>query len=321
VPGQGVRIDYAAIVEILLMHLEAQSKTHTAPSSARMPLTPHEGDEVQQSTSLRWLADFLHIAPEIMVSFTPRLIGVVLPNLAHHVPMIQSTALRTNKLLSTVIRNLPVPETESPMRASTTDKLIANSSRGATSPSGVAGPAALRQSTGTKEAADLNRDLSAESLPEAGASSTKPRSNTLGSEVSKSIAALDITSTAPVVINDPLRSQSPTSLVSMIPVNGPQQTSTQDDQELFDYAATVNALTIQFLSEHEDTRVAALKWLIMLHQKAPNKVVLGSLALFHGLTDCTQMLGMDDGTFPALLKTLSDSSEEVAMPLKLADVS
>jgi hypothetical protein len=34
----------------------------------------------------------------------------------------------------------------------------------------------------------------------------------------------------------------------------------------------VNALTIQFLSEHEETRVAALKWLIMLHQKAPKKV-------------------------------------------------
>jgi hypothetical protein len=26
------------------------------------------------------------------------------------------------------------------------------------------------------------------------------------------------------------------------------------------------------LSEHEETRVAALKWLIMLHQKAPKKV-------------------------------------------------
>lgn len=42
--------------------------------------------------------------------------------------------------------------------------------------------------------------------------------------------------------------------------------------EAFDYQATVNALTIQFLSEHEETRVAALKWLIMLHQKAPKKV-------------------------------------------------
>ncbi len=72
------------------------------------------------------------------------------------------------------------------------------------------------------------------------------------------------------------------------------------EKEQIDYQATVNALTIQFLSEHEETRVAALKWLIMLHQKAPRKI-----------------LAMDDGTFPALLKTLSDSSEEVPSSLSL----
>lgn len=61
-----------------------------------------------------------------------------------------------------------------------------------------------------------------------------------------------------------------------------------------DYAAAVNALTLQFLNEHEATRVAALAWLIMLHRKAPRKV-----------------LAFNDGTFPALLKTLSDPAEAV----------
>lgn len=61
-----------------------------------------------------------------------------------------------------------------------------------------------------------------------------------------------------------------------------------------DYAAAVNALTLQFLNEHEETRVAALSWLIMLHRKAPKKV-----------------LAFNDGTFPALLKTLSDPAETV----------
>ncbi|PGH26601.1 hypothetical protein AJ80_01730 [Polytolypa hystricis UAMH7299] len=61
-----------------------------------------------------------------------------------------------------------------------------------------------------------------------------------------------------------------------------------------DYAAAVNALTLQFLNENEATRVAALAWLIMLHRKAPKKVLA-----FH------------DGTFPALLKTLSDPAEAV----------
>ncbi|KAF1984426.1 vacuole morphology and inheritance protein [Aulographum hederae CBS 113979] len=61
-----------------------------------------------------------------------------------------------------------------------------------------------------------------------------------------------------------------------------------------DYEAAVNALTLQFLNEHEATRVAALAWLIMLHRKAPRK-----------------LLAINDGTFPALLKTLSDPSEAV----------
>ncbi|WEW60627.1 hypothetical protein PRK78_006114 [Emydomyces testavorans] len=61
-----------------------------------------------------------------------------------------------------------------------------------------------------------------------------------------------------------------------------------------DYAAAVNALILQFLNENEATRVAALTWLIMLHRKAPRKV-----------------LSFHDGTFPALLKTLSDPAEAV----------
>ena len=61
-----------------------------------------------------------------------------------------------------------------------------------------------------------------------------------------------------------------------------------------DYTAAVNALTLHFLNEHEATRVAALAWLIMLHRRAPRKV-----------------LATNDGTFPALLKTLSDPSEAV----------
>ncbi|KAI8884597.1 ARM repeat-containing protein [Backusella circina FSU 941] len=70
--------------------------------------------------------------------------------------------------------------------------------------------------------------------------------------------------------------------------------STFDKDEPFDYQTTVGNLRLQFLNQHEDTRIASLDWLLMLHKKAPNKI-----------------LASDDGTFPALLKTLSDSSEEV----------
>ena len=101
----------------------------------------------------------------------------------------------------------------------------------------------------------------------------------------------------------PQRKQSVDPAASISDIDG-----TNDPQELssrssipspippmdLDYAASVNSLTLQFLNEHEETRVAALSWLIMLHRKAPKKV-----------------LAFNDGTFPALLKTLSDPAETV----------
>jgi hypothetical protein len=53
----------------------------------------------------------------------------------------------------------------------------------------------------------------------------------------------------------------------------------------FDYYATVNSLTLQFLNEHEETRVAAFDWLIMLHKKAPNRVPLPHQVVKNSLVD------------------------------------
>ncbi|KJE95353.1 HEAT repeat-containing protein [Capsaspora owczarzaki ATCC 30864] len=60
--------------------------------------------------------------------------------------------------------------------------------------------------------------------------------------------------------------------------------------------ATVDVLTHQFINESVETRVAALRWILMLHSKAPKKIV----ALVEEL-------------FPALLKTLSDFSDKVVL--------
>jgi len=61
-----------------------------------------------------------------------------------------------------------------------------------------------------------------------------------------------------------------------------------------DYGAAVESLTLLFLNDQEATRVGALTWLLMLHRKAPKKV-----------------LAFNDGTFPVLLKTLSDPADTV----------
>ncbi|KAL8724148.1 MAG: hypothetical protein Q9166_008109 [cf. Caloplaca sp. 2 TL-2023] len=80
-----------------------------------------------------------------------------------------------------------------------------------------------------------------------------------------------------------------------IPTSPPEPAITTAKSTVqLDYAAAVGALTLHFLNEHEATRVASLAWLIMLHRRAPGKV-----------------LATNDGTFPALLKTLSDPAEAV----------
>ncbi|KAH6566183.1 hypothetical protein BASA60_009594 [Batrachochytrium salamandrivorans] len=62
-----------------------------------------------------------------------------------------------------------------------------------------------------------------------------------------------------------------------------------------DISACVNILTLLFQDKMEYTRAAAIDWLSMLHQKAPEMVMHSS----------------DQRTFQALLGTLSDLSEEV----------
>jgi vacuole morphology and inheritance protein 14 len=51
-----------------------------------------------------------------------------------------------------------------------------------------------------------------------------------------------------------------------------------------DYQAAVSALTLQFLNEHEATRVAAIAWLIMLHRMAPGRVSTHGLKANMSLT-------------------------------------
>ncbi len=265
IPGQGVRIDYAAIIEILIQQLDGDRMSILLSLHCR--LIVFLDDEIQQSTALRWLAEFLGFASEVMVPFTPRLIPAVLPNLAHHVDMIQSMALRTNRLLLSVIQNLPPPSDLPPK------------SRMPASPTPGASTSNSRQSTiGTTSTKDSRDVSSPESLPEAPSPvPSQPtvaglsRSRGSGADITmtpRPAAVAEMQSVAPVS-----RPHSPISLISTGQTANVPSIAPQEDDP-FDYQATVNELTIQFLSEYEETRVAALKWLIMLHQKAPKKVRL-----------------------------------------------
>jgi vacuole morphology and inheritance protein 14 len=276
IPGQGVRVDYPAIVEILLLQLDNQRACSVLSVyydlfNTSLPVD----DEIQQSTALRWLADFLNFAHEVMVPFTPRLIPAILPNLAHHVTMIQSAAIRTNKLLLNVIQNLPSPTDASSRPA--TDKQPAVSRNIAASPTPTATSSnPSRQSTAGKESGVSTRgdvsspeDLTDTPTPPSVTMPNAPLSQkSRGSTMQSSLSDMG----PPPPPSGPSRPQSPLSGISALAAPQPSMPPPPEDYRLFDYQATVNELTIQFLSEHEDTRVAALKWLIMLHQKAPKDV-------------------------------------------------
>lgn len=68
--------------------------------------------------------------------------------------------------------------------------------------------------------------------------------------------------------------------------------STKEDK--INYPMIVNQLSLQFVNENESTRLAALDWLIMLHDNSPSK-----------------FLEHSDNIFVMLLKALNDSSEKV----------
>ncbi|KAG0180204.1 hypothetical protein DFQ28_001626 [Apophysomyces sp. BC1034] len=192
-PGQGVFVQYGRIIEILIPHLSSPD--------ARI-----------QHTALQWLREFIAIARNIIVQFTPKLIVAILPCLAHPVNAIQTCAIEANQRLQRLVL-------------------------------------------------------------ETHASSVEP------------VASLSDPSTA--AIPPPLIRRTRYSDVGHTIITG-------DTNDPFDYQTTVANLRLQFLNEHEETRVASLEWLLMLHKRAPNKI-----------------LASDDGTFPALLKTLSDPSDEV----------
>lgn len=241
-----------------------------------------------------------------MIPFTPRLILAILPNLAHDVPMIQSAAIRTNQALMNVIQSLPSPQDPLPSTRQNTDKSSNTSVAIPSSPTPALPSLAPSRQVTAKDGASQSRDMSSpESPPEATTSQASERQppSTLTSQM-KARSATVSSDTAPRAMfpsdnaaqaqAQTSRPDSPISAISVAQLHQSPDSSMLQEKDQIDYQATVNALTIQFLSEHEETRVAALKWLIMLHQKAPRKI-----------------LAMDDGTFPALLKTLSDSSEEV----------
>lgn len=232
VPGQGVIVEYAKIIEILMPHL----------SSA---------DEEIQQTALRWINEFVVIAKDVVIQFTPKLITPVLPSLAHQNPTIKAIAVETNNNLQKLILDTPFAAATPPSSTNST----------ASQPG-----SAILQMSGIPQLQQQIRPPTP-SLP-----TSNPTSPTSAQfPVSATTSSGSLTAASP-----PAQSPLPSSLAlraSLAEVKGLGETpALLTPVDPFDYQATVNALMLQLLNEHEETRVASLEWLLMLHKKAAHKV-------------------------------------------------
>ncbi|GAA5918099.1 hypothetical protein JCM1841_005252 [Sporobolomyces salmonicolor] len=266
-PGEGVRVDYAAVVEILIQHLSFP-------------------DEEIQSTCLHWISEFLQFVPGVLVPFAPRLIPVILSSLAHHVPAIQQAASDTNDQLFAVVQSLPEPR--SPQHPQPPQQQQHQASPSNLPPTRKdTSPTLIQQAQTQAERLTRERTLTASPPPSSipfpsSATSATPRpGTTFGHDRHKP------GSDASILPQQQLQPQPSSSALTAAfdddfpPLAHDHERDDEDIDEYelnawrFQYGATVNELTLQFLSENEETRVAALEWLLMLHQKAPRKILAG----------------------------------------------
>lgn len=222
-----------------------------------------------QVTTLKWIESFLDICPEEIFVFTPRLLAQVLPALSHDVDMVKQAANRVNQALMTYVLSLPEDAPNTNGVSGRTQIPTAAGSQPASAPQATA--------SGLRNVRETNNDSRRDSTP---ASTRAPRKQPSPDPADSTQQKQLLGSQTPEPPDDE-------------PATHDRETSASRSLD-FDYESAVNSLTLQFLHEHEATRVAALAWLIMLHRKSPRKI-----------------LAIHDGTFPALLKTLSDPAEAV----------
>lgn len=220
-------------------------------------------EEEIQVTALKWIETFFDICPEDILVFTPRLLAQLLPALSHDVEYVKQAANRVNQALMAYIMSLP----EDPAKAGHNAEQAQIATQ--VPPTQMPAPGST-PSVPTIKALHTNGDARRDS-----ASNTRAMRKAASPEPGDG------------------QPRTPHILTPEPPLGEPPVPESKPHTDL-DYEAAVNALTLQFLHEHEATRVAALAWLIMLHRKSPRKI-----------------LAIQDATFPALLKTLSDPAEAV----------
>lgn len=203
-----------------------------------------------------------------MVSFAPRLIPIILSSVAHPIASIRSAANETNYNLYNVIQSLPVPAATSP-----------------TSFSNVAQGKQPEPPTPTPTSRERNIPSSP---PLAGVPFPTAAQPPPPTRIPSLAQAL-------IIAQAPVSNLSAQFEQAKSDGTGEQSQVDTIGHSVFNIGAMVNALTLQFLNEQEETRVAALEWLLMLHRKAPKKVRLFFSPLQNAISNSDFFGGKDFG--------------------------
>lgn len=174
-------------------------------------LIPHLSSPKEdiQRTALQWIIEFITIAKDVVLQFTPRIIIAVLPSLEHPVPTISAFAIETNRNLQKLVMEYKAPE---PVN-SKSDPSFPNSNK-------RHNPSSTRQ----------EKDTDSMLIP----TLRRTHRSDIGHQLTK-------------------RSE---------PAPG----------DMFDYQLTVINLRLQLHSDYTLTRIESLRWLMLLHTKAREKV-------------------------------------------------
>lgn len=194
-------------------------------------------------------------------------------NCSRHIKL---AAHETNGNLYRVIQSLPLqvqPPQPVPAPAATTAPTVIAASPSTTVPSSavpIRKDFALADQQDPKASSPVS-----DPLDSAAVTTTKAITPSLSSQ---NVPALKIKTSSqavsepvtPVQAEFPKTKRSDSPQPTTAPPLSPHEETIDDDP--FDVRETVNVLTLQFLSDHAETRIAALEWLLMLHLKAPTKV-------------------------------------------------
>ncbi|KAJ2116553.1 hypothetical protein GGH17_006026, partial [Coemansia sp. RSA 788] len=307
--GSSVVIDFAQCVSILVPHIESS-------------------DQEIQGTALSWIYQFTWLCPNVIVASVPTLVNAVLPSVSHPISTHRRTAEDVNEQLYNLVRAAPDPvqrrvpiaqksgEPASPQIASMVER---PRPRPATRPlTPVTTPAS---SIAQQLVPSSPVDATATQLPgprsRAGSLLHATAGSAAGSTAPSRVATPPPHPAPPLLSRRLSSAQSPTEAAVTSPVRSPELAPTEvqgrsrnvsvpgpeplselyeeviDEPFNYEYAATA-VMELFAKNMHEPTKVAGMQWLLLLHGKAPWRI-----------------LTPEDMSFPVLLKMLGDSSEHV----------